>query len=182
MSTFYYFISTLPMLNIEETPFFTLEEFKSSARDWINDNEKEILDNLTLNLSKDKNISSTVSEKWNDYETFLRNLLASSRGSKLSRESDLFLRECSDFYINIQNAISEILNNDLNPLEKEKAIDKLRWDFLSDLESEYSFEFEILCVYKLKLMLCLKWSRKTNESGNENYDKIVDDLFSGFNK
>ena len=57
-----------------------------------------------------------------------------------------------------------------NPLEREKMLDAARWRKLEELELGNLFNFNVLCAYKLKLELLLKWKARNAELSQKNLD------------
>jgi hypothetical protein len=75
----------------------------------------------------------------------------------------------------IDRSIEEVLSVP-NPAEREKMLDSLRWKALDDLEFGHNFDFDSLCIYKIKLMLLEKWVGKDQRKGLENLDAILNKI------
>ena len=57
-----------------------------------------------------------------------------------------------------------------NPLEREKLLDYGRWTKLEELELGHRFDFDVLCAYKLKLEILLKWKARSADQAAGNLD------------
>ena len=58
----------------------------------------------------------------------------------------------------------------LDPLEREKALDRARWAFLDGFEWSHAFNFEALCIYRCKLMILEKWAARRAGNAEDNLD------------
>jgi hypothetical protein len=63
-----------------------------------------------------------------------------------------------------------------NLLEKEKAMDTMRWDFLDDRNTFNYFTVEVLLAYIIKLQLVQRWLEMDYETGKEMFRKLLDQL------
>ena len=52
----------------------------------------------------------------------------------------------------------------------EKMLDLLRWRFLEEMETGHMFDFDGLCIYKLKLSLLEKYRYRKAELGKDNFN------------
>ncbi len=170
----YYLISSLPMLEFDTVPIISSKEFMEQATTWYDEDTNFILE--TLSLVPTCESTNSVIKKWNEWETFLRNKLTLKRSSDLSVDAEEFLREDKDFFSEVEKGIQEVASLS-SPRDKEMALDKLRWQVLEDLDAGFTFEFEKLCVYKLKLLILEKWQNRSNEIGKEEFDKIVKNVY-----
>ena len=49
-------------------------------------------------------------------------------------------------------------------------LDLLRWRFLEEMETGHMFDFDGLCIYKLKLSLLEKYRYRKAELGKDNFN------------
>jgi hypothetical protein len=59
-----------------------------------------------------------------------------------------------------------------SPLDAEIYLIKLQWDYLEELSIGYYTDFSALVVYKLKLLLLLRWWSFDQNKGLDNFIKI----------
>lgn len=109
--------------------------------------------------------------KWYEWETGTRNRLAKFRAVHLNREN----RNSETNHADIDKYLEEIMSI-ANPVDREKMLDSLRWKFLDELEFGHNFDFYVLCIYRIKLMLLEKWIGKEQQKGYENLDAIINNL------
>jgi hypothetical protein len=176
MADYYYLVSSLPMLDQFGKPAITLDEFLDSCEQWLTKSDLKVVSELNI-VPKAPGIfpSYTAAANWNDWEIALRNRLARVRGGKINKEpGDELLFEVGG-YQEQEKAIMEL--SSVNPAEAEKLLDELRWSALEHFEGAHQFDIDKLSTYKIKLMICEKWQPRTQEQGNENFEKIIAEIY-----
>jgi len=165
MSEYYYLLSSLPTLREGEPPPFAAAEFLRRCADWLTPEAMAELVALELLPPVGALPSSCPTiAAWHDWETDLRNRLAQLRQPAAERDPALDLRPVGPCFPDNERALREALAA-ATPLERERQLDRLRWRRLDELEIGWSFGFDRLCVYKLKLLLAEGWQRRTAEAG-----------------
>ncbi len=128
--------------------------------------------------------------QWFAYDRDLRNILAaiSARRNQLSMEGQLIgeyhlttaLRNshARDFGLGPAYAYVERLiqweNN--NWLERELAIDAMRWNFIEELNAFHYFDIEVVLGYLIKLMLLERWVHLDQSDGHETFQRLLQQL------
>ena len=167
---YYYILSSLPMLRKEGPPPITSDYFLHCCSEMIS--EKAVAQLASLKLLPEKKPPfghSSSAVKWYQWETDMRIRLAKFRAVSLGREQK---NSQGNGASDIDRSIEEI-HSVPNPAEREKMLDSLRWKALDDLEFGHNFDFDSLCLYKIKLMLLEKWVGKDQRKGLENLDAIL---------
>ncbi len=168
---YYYLVGSLPMLDLDTTPPMSEEEFVAICADWLPKDLLARLGTLSLIPPKDIQKGESATDRWNVWETRLRNALAVRRarreGGGGDRAAEKFTRENPDFFSEIEDGVQEAFAKQ-SPLEREDLLDTLRWRELETLGAGHEFDFDKLCVYKLKLLLLAKRAARNTESGREN--------------
>jgi hypothetical protein len=151
-------------------------EFLDACADWLPDDAMERIRELTLLPPEDIRKGDSAIDRWNVWETRLRNALAARRsrrdGGGGDRAAEKYLRENLDFFSEIEDGVQEAFSKS-SPLEREDVLDKLRWRALEDIESGHDFDFDKLCVYKLKLLLLAKRASRNTAKGEENLEAAL---------
>lgn len=178
MLMLYYLISSLPTLKFgEETPFH-VDEFIQICEKWISNTQKKILTRIALtpDSPKTSKYNKTLKE-WENWEKTLRNKIVKIRAAQLKKDPGLYLKKEMDFLSEIESGVTNAFASE-NPKTKETILDELRWQKLDSMEFKHPFDFEKLCIYKLKLLLCGKWISRTETNGTKNMGSIIDNLLN----
>lgn len=84
-----------------------------------------------------------------------------------------------DFNLNgIFPAIESILrmSDESDLLLKEKKIDRIQWDFLDELCTDYYFSIEVLLAYLIKLQSVERWLKLDAEKGEEIFRQLIQSM------
>jgi hypothetical protein len=177
MSSYYYLISSLTLPVLGEKSPLSLERFMDSCSDWVSGSEYMELENVSLIPDFEIVSKNKVVNQWKNWENCLRNRVAKTRAGNLNRSAASYIQEERDVFSEIDRGVQEAYSAE-NPMLKEKVLDELRWKELDSLESGNQFKFAILCIYKLRLMLCEKWLTRESEKGVRNLDDVLLDFYS----
>ena len=176
MAEYYFLVSSLPTLYPWEATSVTTGSFMEACASWLPEEELETLWRLGLEPDTSLAESSPVVQRWIAWETCLRNRLAKARAAALGVASDRDLRPDLDFFSAIDRAVQDA-HAAADPLARERLLDKLRWSELDDLEAGHYFDFDRLCVYKLKLALREKIAKRDRPSGQDNLEGALRGLY-----
>ncbi len=179
MAEYHYLVSSLPMLMPDMEPVMNFQEFMDQCSDWLSVSQMAQLEATGLVPSFDSVFpAGSASALWNDWETNLRNRLAANRAAGSGQDAESVLHEEIDVYGEIEQGIQEAWTQS-DPLEREKILDRIRWRFLDDLEGGHLFDFDAICIYKLKLLIREKWTPRIVQTGRTNLDETVTAIEQG---
>ena len=171
MSSYPYFISTLPSLTFGETPPMSSAEFIENSRQWISDADWQALKNaLTGNEKHTKNPAEI---QWKNWEETLLNYLAAARAAKLTKDQTPYLNKSGSADSLMKSAVQEAVKAE-NQQKAEEVVDKLRWSFLDELSATHSFDFNVALSYLLKLKILERWAALDEETGKEALNKSIE--------
>jgi len=172
MAGYYYLISSLPMLMFDEKALLSVEEFNDTCADKISERELKLIKELSLVPEAEQFYpTGSAAENWRQWEVCLRNRIASHRAPH-GKDIHGYLQEEKACFTEIDTGILEAFGLK-NPLEREKYFDQMRWNALENFESGHHFDFDKLCIYKLKLLLLEKWNERQVEQGETNLDVML---------
>ena len=63
-----------------------------------------------------------------------------------------------------------------NAMEREKAVDLLRWNYLDELNTFNYFSIEVLIAFVIKLFMVDRWIQLDPETGRKMFKQIINDL------
>ncbi len=154
-----YLISSLPWLQFGMKPPFSFGKFLQLCAGKISDEDMSILQKISLSGEyPDQDTKLPTLEKWQVFDTALRNELVRIRAARLQRDPEKYLRH--DGYTDpsvARIAISAQRNPSI--LEAERLLDEERWRMLRELCVGHYFDMDFLVIYALKLLMLERWQR-----------------------
>lgn len=170
MAEYFYEINALPMLRFGEEPSVTLEEFTALCDGQLSPDIAASLDRVSL--EPDGQPSCEVERQWQAWETYLRNQLVALRAFRYSLDASSWLRPDLDAFPTERRQVEEIMANP-DPRGRERELDRFRWQRLDDLGVGHTFDLAALVLYKLKLLLALRWCSLSVEESRTRHEHLV---------
>lgn len=183
--------SSLPMLRFDELPPITSARFLEMCEAFVAPKLLHFLEALTLAPKEipqvEKNFKEAAiptgsswksdfiaMEKYVQWEITLRNTLAALRAGKQAKDPAQFQIRDTALDSTAVAAAQNIFGMTADPLEKERALDLARWNFLDGMEWNHAFNFEALCIYRCKLMILEKWAARKKGDPVKNLDSAAE--------
>jgi len=151
---YYYFAASLPMLTLGSPPPFSAARFRAMAADFLTSSDLAALEEAVAETEAPHH---PWNRRWREVETKIRNAIARLRGQHLRRESALYLRPQEGVDLALEKTVAEAFSRP-TPLEREKALDRLRWARLEELAGYNIFHLNAILSYALRLRLCERWA------------------------
>ena len=167
---YYYLIASLPMLRIDAPPPFTTTEFQSLCRDYLTPEDFEALEAI-LN-SKIEDSTHPFVQEWRNRDTQIRNAVVRQRASNLKQDPTPHLREQEGFSAHVDKLAGDAFSKG-SPLDREQALDALRWDSIDELAGLDPFTGRAVLAYTLKLLLAQRWAQMNEDKGKQLGNDIV---------
>lgn len=189
-----------------ENEAITLPHYMLQFVIWMEQNEhKEInseVENILQSLYYEMvlNTKNTFLSQWFSFDLNLKNIFTAyncveydyelaSHLIQVPTQSEVyslllhkrFKPELFEDELPFHNQIFKIAESELIPIEKEKAIDKLRWDYLDEHTFFYYFSIEKILSYVIKLLITERWMRLDESTGKEMLNKLINDLKTSYN-
>ncbi len=76
--------------------------------------------------------------------------------------------------------LNEIFSNE-NIIEKEKMLDKFKWDYINNINRYGEFNISVILAFLAKGKLIDRWSKLDKEAGQELFKRLVDEVRGTFN-
>jgi hypothetical protein len=132
-----------------------LADFLSACESSLSGEEMAVLRDL---LDRDgESGAHPFSRQWHDHETELRNAAVRLRARHRQVNVESTLRPHDGARVYIQLGVTEAFLAP-DPLQREKALDLLRWRILDDLAGLNPFSLEAVFSYGLRLRLVWRWA------------------------
>jgi hypothetical protein len=162
MANYYYLIAQLPYLELGQTPPFGEDYFLSEAAKWLDAKDYRCLRQIKLETIDALKTSSDFLKKYQQLEQNIRGEIyhyrqARAKGGQYKMPSWL-----------------DTIIKQANPLEQEKGLLRLRWNFIDNLALQYHFNFDAVSIYYLKLKLVHRFALFTKEKGSEVFNQGSD--------
>lgn len=186
---YYALKASLPMLLFDAAPVMDSAAFLSHCAAFLAPDRLKFLRELTLSPralpvfdagsavppsgQRKTGGDAAAMEKYAAWEICLRNTLARLRAAKLGRDPEANTVKFAEYDPAAAAAAHRVFDMNANPLDKEKALDRARWDFLSAMEWNHAFNFEALCLYRCKLLILEKWSARRAGDAEKNFEEAV---------
>jgi hypothetical protein len=74
------------------------------------------------------------------------------------------------------DSIFKIAESDLTLIEKEKALDKIKWEYLDEFTFFHYFTIEKIISYIVKLMIIERWINLDKDTGTTLLNRLINDL------
>ena len=166
----YFLIASLPTLHFGEKPPLRLSDFWAACEANLKPEELGVLRDL---MDTDGALGShAFSRGWHDRETELRNAVVRLRARRRQVNVDSFIRPHAGARVYIQTAVTEAFQAP-DPLQRERALDLLRWRILEELAGLDPFGIEAVFSYGLRLRLVWRWEGFKGGSGAAALDKAA---------
>lgn len=163
---YFYLVSTLPALELQEKAPFSTSGFIERCRPWLAEKDMDTIISAQLKEPFSGVHTCDTLIKWVDFERNLRNVLVRIRARNLKLEENHYLRYPNDPEQYTLTRAEEIAQED-SPYDAEKELIKLRWDFLDNFETIHHFDINYLVIYYLKLQLAERLSKFDKQTGSE---------------
>ena len=166
MASYYYLISSLPMLRSDGDMPMTYEEFLQCCRNNVSEEEYGLLESLTLSSSE-----GPLLKDWAAAYGSLMKELNSQRSLALGKPYPSgFDRDGMNTQV-----IAEVLSAK-NPLEAEQILLDHEFRLLDSLVGLHMFDAEVLFGYAVKLKLLERRSCFEKEKGKAEFKSLFDQI------
>lgn len=174
---YYYLIASLPLLKFGEGLPFPLSHFINRCRQEVTEHHFSELNHLISgNYSKSNN---HYIKHWGKITSALRNASAVLRAKKLGKQIDLDIRLMEHADQELYQRVAKVFEN-LNPLTREIALDRLRWDLVKSVFAGDQFAFTAIMSYGLKMQILDRWQSISTEAGEKQLAKILGNAVSQY--
>jgi hypothetical protein len=175
---YYYLVASLPSVSLEAKPPVSREDFLRSCRGVLS--EADFRDMSLVLEGRESEAAHPSVRRWRDRETQLRNAVARIRAVKAGADPTPFQRSHGGFDVSVEQGVAEALGRP-NPLEREQALDRLRWRLAEELALEGPFDMPAVFAFVIKLRLAERWHGWDQDKGREAFEALVARTMQGTN-
>jgi len=167
---YYYLAASLPSLALGEDPPVSGGRFDELCREHLCPADLRALEEMKTAFEQEP--SHGVVREWRNSETRLRNAAVTQRASRLRREAEPHLREQAGADLYTEKEATDAFARP-NPLEREMALDRVRWRHADELAGYDPFDTRAILAYAIKLRLAERWAAMSDEEGSKKTEEIV---------
>lgn len=183
--------ASLPMLRFDEAPPVTSEKFLELCAAFLDTGRMDFLSSLRLDgrevprLAAEREIGGASAASGDNpeigsvtayfrWEICLRNTFVQLRAGKLSADPEPYLVKFAPYETSAAATAQEVFSAPGDPMEKERMLNAARWRLLDGMEWEHSFDFDGLCLYRVKLLILEKMAARKSPDAAGNLDKAAE--------
>ena len=162
MDKYYYLIAQLPFLYFDKETYIDIDSFLEEARKWMRKGDFNCLKVIDINHTHLRKSDHPVQKTYKEFENRLRTELAEFRKARKEGhgfKSDLF---------------PETITKEKNPLEAEKELMRIRWEFIEELKTSHHFDFGFLVLYYLELQILARLESFDKEEGMQKFKQYTE--------
>lgn len=190
MNNYHYIIVGLPDLVPEFGPSqFSYDEMAAVVRANLSAKDNKLVDWLEFGFREEnlhhyfyyraEHSKSHFLSKYFELDRFIRNVQVSLLSKTLGKESQKYLMgefdaECDDY-----KEIAKIFEIS-NLIEREQALDRFRWNKISEINLFHYFDMDVILAFLLKGKLVERWIRLDQAKGAELFEQYVSEVRGTF--
>jgi hypothetical protein len=167
--SYYYFAASLPMLTLEQPPPFSVEEFRHQCASHLAAHDLAAMEALLEGSAT----AHPFSRRWRAADGHLRNAIARTRAERMRKDAGSYTHDIEGIDTAIDREVADAYSRP-TPLEREKAIDRIRWSRLEEIGGLDPFTADAVLAYGVQLTILERWSRMDNESGASTVTELVE--------
>ncbi|MFC1569595.1 DUF2764 family protein [bacterium] len=160
MTKYVYLIAQLPALAYDKPSYMNVSMFLEEANKWMSKRDLEKLKNVSF---KDSEVDEKHSKTLRIVQQFGKQIRQDLGQWRQSKKKGAEYKPES-FPVSIVK--------EGNPLEIEKKLLYLRWQFIESMELDHHFDLDLLMLYFLKLQILQKLSEYNKDKGMERFQQI----------
>ena len=170
----FYLIASLPALTFLQKPLITPDAFQALCEAQLAAADQRAAALLARELDPD---AETISvhpfvARWRAREIQLRNAIARARAARRKRDAASSIRPHDGFDTGIEDAVENAFDLP-TPIEREQALDRLRWTVLDELAGVDPFAVSVVLAYVVKLRIAQRWAALDTEAALARVDKAL---------
>ena len=166
---YYYFAATLPMLSLDTPPPLSLDQFRARCSEFLAPADSAALADV---LDPARPTDAAFVKAWRARDAELRNAIARHRATRRRVDPAPHLRETPDYDLRIEKAVFDALIKP-TPIERELALDRLRWELADELAGHNAFSERAILAYGLKLQMVERWAAADSAEVLQSFQHIV---------
>lgn len=170
MSNALYLTASLPMLKLGDQPPMTMEDLRYRCTGVMSDKELAAFDALIAGEDSDEPFVAA----YYAHDIQLKNVAGRLRAQAWGPETRFSERSFSGYDVTFAKMVSDAFAK-ADPLEREMDLDRARFWLVDQLAGVCEDTMETVYAFAVKLMICERWSRISEEAGNAAVIQVIND-------
>ncbi len=168
-----YLIASLPALTFLQNPSITPETFQALCEEYLGAADARAAALLCRDLDLGGEAPAhPFTALWLDREIQLRNAVASARAARRRTDAADSIRPHKGFDTYIKDDVESAFDL-TSPLDREQALDRLRWTHLDELAGLDPLAVTVVLAYAVKLRIAQRWAALDTEAALKRIDNAL---------
>lgn len=169
--SYYYFAASLPSLQLDGELPFTFSNFKALCQAHLTPAHSAQLN--ALDASESDSAAHPFVRAWRETDAQIRNAVARHRAARKNLDPTHFVRNEVPHDGRTEKAVADAFALK-NPLQREQALDRFRWQQLDERSGFDMFSLESILAYGLKLRIVERWATLNEEDGRVRAEDLIE--------
>jgi len=166
----YYLAASLPTLTLGEPPPWSPESFLFHCQGALDSNDWQELALIVEDRASEG--ASDFAAWWTGLDTQIRNTQARLRAARLNVDARPYQRMHSGFEVWVNQAIIDAMSRS-QPMEREMAIDRVRWAALDERVAQDRFGLDVVLAYSIRLRMVGRWHALSADAGMKRIETFI---------
>ena len=162
MDKYYYLIAQLPLLYFDKDSYRDIDAFLEESRKWMTQSDFNCLKVIDINHTRIRKSDHPVQKQYKRFENNLRSELVEFRQAQ---------KEGHGFKSSL---FPETITKENNPLEAEKVLMRIRWEYIEELKTGHHFDYGFLVLYYLELQILERLEAFDKEKGMQKFKQYTE--------
>lgn len=167
-----YLLASLPMLFFDRPPAVSVDAFTEACREQLSGRDADAAALLARGGSLDESDHPFV-RAWAGREAILRNAVARRRLGARKAPASVKPLEAEDSDLGIERSVDAAFEGSHDPLAREKAIDRIRWQEAEALQGVDPISKRFVFAYAIQLAIASRWQSLSQEAGRKRVDAAL---------
>lgn len=159
---YYYLVASLSSLQFAGEAPISFHVFLNECGKWLTPGDMEVILAANIKCVPGKCDHTELLAGWKSFEGEVREHLAQAREDRKNKEE-----------FRGEDRIKEIMDQE-TPLEMEKALERIRWDYLEELAHEHYFDLDWLIIYSLQLQILERLASFNKDEGERYFYELCE--------
>lgn len=170
MSNAIYLSASLPMLRLGDAPPMTMDELRYRCTGVMSDSELAAFDALVAGEDSDDPFVAA----YYAHDIQLKNVAGRLRAQAWGPDVRFTERSFSGYDVTFAKMVADAFAK-ADPLEREQDLDRARFWLVDELAGVCEDSMSTVYAFAVKLMICSRWARISEEAGNAAVLKVIND-------